>query len=350
MPVKRVLSAAAILVGVVCGAFFVWTRLPLAAAPSTPDPALVLFNAHQGPDATKLAESYFEHNDHRLHYVQAGEEKSELIVFIHGFPSFWYSFSRQLAAFVADYHVVAIDGLGAGRSDAPLSPEPYSLENMSAHLQALLDKLGKERAHLIGHDWGAALALGFAQRYPDRVLSVTGISAPPQNVLLDTLSTQADQAATFDYIETLKRANPILLMALGFRERIWRGAYAPLVAEGALSESEGELFREATGDPKRINTHINWYRANVPAPDNIEPDSYWPAKAARIATPMLFIWGQEDGLISPQLVHQIERVADDPELLPIADVGHWPHIQRPDAVNEAIRTLLSSTSVQALQQ
>ncbi|MEM8660673.1 MAG: alpha/beta hydrolase [Pseudomonadota bacterium] len=308
-----------------------------------------MFNAHQGPDATKLAESYFEHNNHRLHYVQAGEEKSELIVFIHGFPSFWYSFSRQLAAFVADYHVVAIDGLGAGRSDAPLSPEPYSLENMNAHLEALLDKLGKERAHLIGHDWGATLALGFAQRYPDRVLSVTGISAPPQNVLLDTLSTQADQAATFDYIETLKRANPILLMALGFRERIWQGAYAPLLAEGALSEPEGELFRDATSNPKRVNAHINWYRANVPAPDDIQAASFWPSREARIVAPLLFIWGQEDELISPGLVSQLALIAYDTELLPLESVGHWPHIQRPDAVNNAIRTHLLQASVRATQ-
>ncbi|MEM8562119.1 MAG: alpha/beta hydrolase [Pseudomonadota bacterium] len=346
MPVKGVLSAAAVLMGVLCGAFFVWTRLPLGGAPSTPDPALVVFNAQQGPDASNLTENYFEHHNHRLHYVQAGARKPELIVFIHGFPSFWYSFSRQLAAFGAHYHVVAIDGLGAGRSDAPVSPEPYSLERMSSHVQALLDTLGKERAHLIGHDWGAALALGFAQRYPDRVLSVTGISAPPLNVLLDTLSAQADQSATFEYIETLKRANPFLLMALGFRERIWRGAYAPLVAEGALSESEGELFRVATSDPKRINAHINWYRANVPAPDEIEPDSYWPAKAARIKAPMLFIWGQEDGLISPQLVRQIARISDDVELLPLVDVGHWPHLERSNAVNHAIRSLILKAEIQ----
>ncbi|MEM1154128.1 MAG: alpha/beta hydrolase [Pseudomonadota bacterium] len=350
MTTRSILGAAAVLILTACGAIFLWAKLPVRVFVHEADPSLSLINAQLDLGAASFTGHYIDYGGHRLHYVQAGDHNTEAVVFVHGFPSYWFSFVHQLTDFSADYHVLAVDGLGAGRSDAPASPEPYRLESMATHLLALLDDLGKDRVHFVGHDWGAALALGFAQRYPDRVLSVTGISAPPQNVLLEVLNKRSGDGASFDYIETLKRANPVLLMVLGFRERIWRGAYAPLVAEGALSEPEGELFRDATSNPKRVNAHINWYRANVPAPDNIQADSFWPARGARIAAPMLFIWGQEDELISPGLVSQLVYIADSAELLPLDDIGHWPHIQRPDAVNNAIRTLLSLASVRATQQ
>lgn len=349
MTTRSIFGAAAVLVGAVCGGFFLWAKLPVRVLPDQADPTLSLINTQLEPGAPAFTEHYFEYGGHRLHYVQGGDHNPELIVFVHGFPSYWLSFVRQLTDFSRDYHVLAIDGLGAGRSDAPLSLEPYRLESMATHLVALLDDLGKDRAHLVGHDWGAALALGFAQRYPNRVLSVTGISAPPQNVLLEVLSKQTSDGALFDYIETLKRANPFLLVALGYHDRIWLGAYAPLVASGALRQAEGKLFRDATSNPKRVNAHINWYRANVPAPNDMRADSFWPSREARIVAPMLFIWGQDDELISSALVSQLALIADDAALLPLDDLGHWPHIQRPDAVNNAIRSLLSRASVGAAQ-
>ena len=132
---------------------------------------------------------YFEHNGQNLHTVVGGNPVGETLVFIHGFPSFWYSFAKQLAHFHQDYRVIAIDGLGVNHSDAPQTHGYYSLQALSDHVLALLDYLEIEQFHLVGHDWGAALALGMAQQTPHRIRTVTGISAPPQNVILELVQT-----------------------------------------------------------------------------------------------------------------------------------------------------------------
>ena len=336
--VKKLIAVLIIVPVVALFAGFFWSSSPLKTDRSLPDRAAVHANAVTS-GAPFYKEAWFDHEGRSLHYVAAGE--GEVILFIHGFPSFWYSFFPQMEAFKDAYRVVAIDGLGAGRSDAPRDVDAYRLEAMAAHVNALIDHLGADKVHLVGHDWGAAFALGFAQRYPDRVMTVTGMSAPPQNVILKLLKDNAEEREIFAYVERFKRSTPLLLLASDVERRIWEGAYGPLVEEGKLSAEEGALFRHATSDPRRINAHINWYRANIPPFDEIEESDYWPSGEARIQAPALFIWGTEDAIISANSIAQIRSGADAIVLLPLEGVGHWPQIQQAGAVTEAIRSLLS---------
>lgn len=317
---------------------FLWLLSPLTVERDSPGMAVTHANSIAS-GTYSYQEGWFDHNGRALHYVEAGE--GEVILFIHGFPSFWYSFFPQMEAFKSDYRVVAIDGLGAGRSDAPRDVNAYKLEAMAAHVNALIDHLGADKVHLVGHDWGAAFALGFAQRYPARVMTVTAMSAPPQNIILKLLQANEHERNVFAYVERFKKANPVLLLASNIEQRIWDGAYGPLVEAGKLSPAEGALFRHATSDPRRIDAHINWYRANIPAFDEIQASDYWPAQEGRIAAPGLFIWGTEDPIITPAVVAEIEAMSEDIKMLSLEGVGHWPHAEETGAVNAAIRNLLS---------
>lgn len=319
-----------------------WASTPIKVDPHSSDASVIHANTIRASDHT-YREAYFEYQERRLHYVEAG--KGDVILFIHGFPSYWYSFIRQMDALKSNYRVVAIDGLGAGRSDAPHDIDAYKLEAMTAHIDALIDHLGADKIHIVGHDWGAAFALGFAQRYPERVHTVTGLSAPPQSVILELLEASAAQRETFAYIERFKKANPLLLLATGIERRIWEGAYEPLVTDKKLSEAEGQLFRDATGNPKRINAHINWYRANIPSPEAIKTNDYWPSRSARITVPALFIWGNEDWIISTEAIDEIQSISDDIVMLPLEGVGHWPQIEQADQVTSSIRALLSKSEL-----
>ncbi|MEO1041028.1 MAG: alpha/beta hydrolase [Pseudomonadota bacterium] len=284
--------------------------------------------------STQFDEGYFEFAGHQLHYVEAGD--GETVLFLHGFPSFWLSLNHQMRHLARDFHVIAIDGLGVGKSSAPNSVDAYTLEKLSAHINALLDEKGVSQVHIVGHDWGAALALGIAQRHPGRVQTVTAMSGPPQTVILELISQGPTEADRFAYVELLKRANPPLLTVLGATNRVYDSAYAPLVSTGAISRSEGEVFRVALKSPKRLNAHINWYRANIPSPDDIVASSYWPHQDARIEAPVLFIWGENDPIISDSAINMISQLSDDVTLLSFPDSGHWPHMERRDDVNEAI--------------
>ena len=339
--VKPLAAAFAVLVIGACAALFYWMFTPIKADSASHDPFVEYARADH-ESLSPYREAYFEYGGHKLHYVEAGPKAGQdnIVLFIHGFPSNWYSLVRQMDALKDNYRVVAIDGLGAGRSDAPLEVEAYKLEAMAAHLDALIHHLGADRVHLVGHDWGAAFALGFAQRFPQRVRTVAGLSAPPQNILLELLATSPQEHETFAYVERLKKANPLLLLATRIERRIWENAYAPLVEAGKLSETEGRMLARAAGQPKRLNAHINWYRANIPAPHLIKEGDYWPSRKASISVPALFIWGDEDRIISADLVAKLEALSDDITLRPMEGVGHWPQIERPDDVSASIRAHL----------
>ncbi len=310
-----------------------WSRTPVVPDRSTVDPALVYLNNRTPPNG-RLTEGYFRHNNQTLHYVAGGS--GETIVFLHGFPSYWFSFVRQIEALSGRYHVIAIDGLGAGKSDAPTDPARYRLDAMSADVIALLDHLGVEKAHLVGHDWGAAFAFGLAQQHPDRFKTVTGLSAPPISVLLEALSSNNAIRQRASYVERIKRANPVVIVATGGIKRVWTGAYEPLVRNGSLTELEGALFRQATGNARRLDAHINWYRANIPAPEAIDDSDFWPSRSARLHVPAQVIWGENDAIFPADYVPMIAAISDRVVFRKIEDAGHWPHVEKAGAVTAAI--------------
>ncbi len=339
--VKRIVLGLGGLLAVFALAVFAWASWPISVDRSAPDPALTYLNSKDESDV-ELREAYFEHEGAALHYIEGGE--GETVVFLHGFPSFWFSFLRQVDDLKGDYRVVAVDGLGAGKSDAPSDVESYKLEAMAAHLEALIDHFGAEKVHLVGHDWGSAFAIGFAQRHPDRVLSVTGLSAPPMNASLHALEQDESARATASYVERFKSANPALLVALSTDETIYNGAYRPLVDAGKLNEEEGALFRQGTSDPKRTNAHINWYRANAPHPDEITERDFWPSRTARVSMPALYIWGEDDQIFNQSAIDRLIELSDDPSLLMFPGVGHWPHVRMAPEVNLAIREHMAQAS------
>lgn len=312
---------------------FIWSEVPVKTDQEMPDPAVVLLNS-KTKTGIEFQEAYFVHEDNALHYIDAGA--GEPIVFLHGFPSYWFSFLRQIEGFSGSHRVIAVDGLAAGKSDVPKDVEAYELEAMSAHIIALMDHLGEGKFHLVGHDWGSAFAIGIAQRYPDRVLSVTGISAPSINATLHAFEVSPKARESAAYVERFKQANPPLLVMLGTADDIYNGAYRPLVEEGKLSEAEGALFRNATSNPKRTNGHINWYRANLPHPDEMNESDFWPSRDARVTMPALYIWGDDDPIYNAAALDRLTELSDSSQILTIPDVGHWPHVRAAEQVTTAI--------------
>ena len=343
--IKRIIGSVLLASGLAALGVYVWVLVPIAVDRSAPDAAVAHLAA--STSMQDVQEGYFERKGHALHYVSAGE--GEAIVFFHGFPSFWYSFARQMGHFGRDYRVIAVDGLGAGKSDAPRNVEPYTLEAMGEHIVALLDDLNIERAHLVGHDWGSAFAIGLAQRYPERVLSVTGISAPAHNATLHALEVDPKARKTSGYVEQFKGANPPLLWALGVSDRIYDGAYRPLVEDGKLTPEEGDLFRAATRDPKRINAHINWYRANLPHPEALSEADFWPSRDARVTMPALYIWGEDDPIYNQTALDRLRALSDQSELATFPETGHWPHVRHSEKVNALIAAHIEAATETASQ-
>ena len=108
-------------------------------------------------------------NGMRLHVASHGDAKRRLILFIHGFPEFWYEWHNQLEEFGRDHYAVAPDLRGFNLSDQPQQVEKYRAKHLIEDLRLLIKHLGHTRCILVAHDWGGAIAWGFAAQHPDLV-------------------------------------------------------------------------------------------------------------------------------------------------------------------------------------
>src|SRR3954451_16988189 len=116
-------------------------------------------------------------NGVRLHYVETGE--GPLVVLLHGFPEFWWTWRHQIPALAAaGFRVVALDMRGYAESGKPPRWQDYRMEILAADVARLIAALGEERAHVVGHDWGAAVAWMVATLHPERVERLAILNVP----------------------------------------------------------------------------------------------------------------------------------------------------------------------------
>ena len=276
----------------------------------------------------------------RIHYVTAGE--GDPIIFVHGFPSYWFTMFGLMEAFKSDYQVIAIDGLGTGRSDAPGEVDAYKIENLIKAIELVVTELELDQVHLVGHDWGVALTVGYAQANPDKVKTLTAMSALPHNIVLSRVATDAEHRELFSYTDQFARANPFLILVLGMKDELFQSIYQPFVDRGLLTDTQAQRLYKDIGKPRRLNRFIHWYRANFPDPDEIEESDFWPERSARLTVPAVFIYGSEDPVVTDPLVADFKALSEQLEVVVFDGVGHRPHFERQDDVEVIIRSLIEN--------
>ncbi|MGB2360144.1 MAG: alpha/beta fold hydrolase, partial [Porticoccaceae bacterium] len=172
---------------------------------SVESPSVTFINQQISDPALQFSDHSIDVDGQRLHYVSAGSGK--LILFYHGFPSYWYMWKNQLLDLAADYRVVAVDGLGANLSAKPNKLAPFHVSALSRQLNALAETLAGDQGFvLVGHDWGGALAWSYAQQYPQGLDKLVVLNAPPTNLFLELLRSNPEQRKASTYIARLKDA------------------------------------------------------------------------------------------------------------------------------------------------
>jgi epoxide hydrolase 4 len=315
------------------------TTLASPARAAEPDPAVIYANAHRTGDIG-YREGWFGKGDAQLHYVVAGQ--GPLIVLYHGFPSFWFSWFDQMEALKGQYRVVAVDGLGAGLSAKPAGLEPYKIANLAKQLDGLARHLnGRKRFILIGHDWGAALALSYAQAYPKRLEAVIGLSAPSYNLFLEIVETDAEQQARSQYMQRFRALTLEDIRRRQLGVQIAQSAYADLLADGSLTPEEHALFITRLSDPETMNAGMNWYRANIGDFAKLDQQPRWPRHNRPIRPPLLLLWGGQDQTFVATVPKKMRSHAVKAEVVTFADIGHWTSMEQPDDANATILAFLS---------
>ncbi len=273
--------------------------------------------------------------DVRLHYASCGTPGAPLMLFLHGFPEFWYAWRAILPTFGARFHAVAPDLRGYSLSDKPPDVRAYRIAALVADIDALVRALGHERCVLVGHDWGGALAWSYAIAHPARVRRLAILNAPHPVPFARALAGDAAQQAASRYMNWLRRPGSEALLARDDFARL-EGFFLGLGGAAWFRGAVREAYRAAWGQPGAIAGGVNYYRASPLHPsDEHEPGAAVPELAEAdftVHAKTLVVWGEGDTALRPVLLDGLDRVVPDLRIVRLAEATHWLVHEQPQRI------------------
>ncbi|HEY3354784.1 MAG TPA: alpha/beta fold hydrolase [Polyangia bacterium] len=266
----------------------------------------------------------------RLHVVTEGQ--GPLVLLLHGFPEFWFSWRHQMGALAAaGFRAAAPDLRGYGRSEKPRGVGAYRLEALAADVAGLIRALGGGPATVVGHDWGGAVAWHAAARYPALVERLVVMNGPAQGAMLRAfLSPRQIGRSWYIFFFQLPRLPERMVLREGFMRQLFR---ANLADPDAIPEHELNLFDAALHEPGAATAAINYYRAAIRHP---------LIGAHPVACPTLIVWGARDRALGPEVLAAITPLAPRRTVHVLEDAGHFVHEERPHQVNRLLLDFLGA--------
>jgi len=276
-------------------------------------------------------------NGVHLHCVTQGE--GPLVLLLHGFPEFWYSWRYQIPELAGRFKVVAPDMRGYDLSDKPKGVEEYSLEKLTGDVQGLIEHFGYSKAHVIGHDWGGAVAWSFAMAYPDSVDRLVVMNAPHPAAFAKNIMTNPHQMLRSWYMFFFQVPVVPELMLKAFHSYMLKRSFTDwAVDKEAFSAEDLDLLAEAANRPGALTGGMNYYRAifrNARALSAIR--KYVP----KIKSPTMLIWAENDKALGKDLTYGLEPYFENELTIRyIPECSHWVQQEQPLLVNELLEEFL----------
>jgi epoxide hydrolase 4 len=274
---------------------------------------------------------FIQTNNIRLHCVTQGE--GELVVLLHGFPEFWYSWRHQIPALSRHFKVVVPDLRGYNYSDKPTNG--YDLDTLSADIHGLIGALGYVKAHIAGHDWGGVIAWHLAQKYPQVLDRLAVLNAPHPHRFIQEIGSNLDQFRRSWYLFAFQVPGvPEWLIQQNLKNFILNVFRGQAVRKGAFTSEDNEIYREALEKPGVLAAALNYYRQLLSPQNWLQNLNNVPLP---IAVPTLMLWGEEDSFLSNKLTEGMERLMAAPfKLKLIPQCGHWIQQEMPQLVNREL--------------
>ncbi|MGA2098136.1 MAG: alpha/beta fold hydrolase [Candidatus Acidiferrum sp.] len=271
----------------------------------------------------------FQNGPIKLHAVAAGRPNDPLVILLHGFPEFWYSWHKQIALLAdAGFRVIVPDQRGYNLSDKPRGAANYAMAHLVSDVIAIADQLHAEKFFLAGHDWGAAVAWSTALLYPQRVAKLAIVNVPHPSVMIRYLKTNFRQLRRSWYMFFFQL--PFFPEA-AFRAFEHRLAVRSLVHSsrpGTFTNDDLAQYRAAWSQPGSLTGMINWYRAAARHRGRF-PDS-------QVHVPTRILWGEQDAFLLSAMAHDSLRYCDNAELHTFANSTHWLQHEEPQRVSELL--------------
>ena len=267
----------------------------------------------------------------RIHYASLG--RGPLVVMIHGFPDFWYTWRDQMAALASHYQVVAIDQRGYNLSDKPAGVEQYDMRLLVGDVAAVIRHVGRKRATIVGHDWGGMVAWQFAMNLPAMTEHLVVLNLPHPTGLLRELRTNPEQIANSAYARTFQQlppSDPKVFFGLPMT--------AATLASWVKDPTARKRYVEAFGRSD-FEAMLNYYKRNYPGAGAVAPS---PPTFPKVQVPVLLFHGLEDkALHADALAGTWNWVEKDLTIVTIPGASHFVQQDASELVSQTLRSWLA---------
>jgi epoxide hydrolase 4 len=299
----------------------------------------------------KLKHEYAEVNGVRLHYVTAG--KGPLIVFLHGFPEFWYEWKDQLPEFGKNHRAVAPDMRGYNLSEKPEGVDHYQMKDLVEDVRALAEHLGYKKFILVGHDWGGGVAWSFAIAHPEYIEKLVIVNCPHPAILARELAGNPAQQKASLYMLLFRSAQAEPVLSANNYAALVDAVLGDGLKSGVFTEADKQAYIEAWSQPGALTGGLNYYRAanlgppvpvkegETPVP-SATPGTAFGLDAASliVKVPTLVIWGEKDTALLTGNLDGMDKFVPDLTIKRIPDGSHWVIHEKPALVNGYIREFI----------
>ncbi len=287
---------------------------------------------------------YADVNNIRLHYVITG--KGKLIMFLHGFPEFWYAWKNQLDEFGRDYQAVAPDMRGCNLSSKPAEVEQYRMKYLVEDIRALAEHLGHKKFVLVGHDWGGGVAWPFAIRHPDWIEKLVIINAPHPIIFVRELRDNPAQRKASQYILVHRTPKAEKILSRDNYKLLADAVIDDGLKQGYFTGEDRKAYIEAWSQPGALTGDLNYYRAAHLGSFTGEGDEVLAMDPSlfTVKVPTLLIWGEKDRYLLIGNLEGLEKYVPNLTVKRIPDGSHWVIHEQPALINAYIHDFIEGKS------
>lgn len=267
----------------------------------------------------------------RLRVIHNGgeAERRPPILFLHGFPEYWAGWEPAFRHLGDEFHIIAPDQRGYGRSDAPPEVDAYQTRELAADMWNVVDLLVGDRPFfLAGHDWGGSIAYAMAIAGDPRLCGLIIANGVHPVCFQRALIRDPAQSRASQYFHILRAPDAAERMSEdGFRRTL--GMFEKFSRSAWLTDTDRMRYRDAWESAARMHAMLHWYRASpivVPKPGEAEIDApLADGSAARysVSVPHLVIWGEADEALRPSCLADLDEFAPQLNIIRLADADHW---------------------------
>lgn len=267
---------------------------------------------------------YADNNGVRIHYVTIGEGQTSIIM-IHGFPDFWYTWRNQMIALMSKYQVAAIDLRGYNLSDKPQGGEHYLMLHLVSDVQAVMRHLEKDKAIIMGHDWGGAIAWFFAMYFPTMTERLIVLDFPHPSGFIRELAQNSQQQKQSAYARDFQQE--------GAHKQLTPESLSAWVHDPVARERYIEAFRRSD-----FEAMLQYYKQNYPR----QPYQDASFQVNKVQAPVLQIHGLQDQWLLPGGLNSTWDWLDNSwTLLTIPQAAHFVQHDAADLVSRTIENWLT---------